>query len=378
MGRLLLLGLFLTLTACHSGWDKDPFSGEEDRIKNAIEPDKKIEKVPPPEQGTLFVDMQQVYSVVEGDTLEIPVRYKIAHPEVTISSIQVQGLEENFPGSTFDAEKNVIRITPPYDFVPVDTPYIIQPLSVSFFNQYEGQVQEVKRTVVIHVIPQNTSVPVIEDLSFSPANSVVVAGKEKKLLIEVYDTNKEYSPRVTVMNAFGSQLQGAQFVRVPNEGVYNPTNDVWEFEARINIPSDYYLPASKSRVTLEIFSYSITGIPSRSEDISFTIERTPEAPKIVSEKILKFTEKIENQYTFSAFDIRGNGRVTTECVGGPAGMTCDCRRDGFPNNDIAFCTVTWIPETVGEFDLQFKAENKIGSDVVTQVKDVKIEVGSAE
>ena len=130
MGRLLLGLSMIMLTACHSGWDKDPFAKEGDNIKNAVAPDEEIPKVPPPKSNTLFVDMQQVYSVVEGETLIIPVRYKIAHPDVKLSSIQVIGLEEKFPGSMYDEEKQEIRITPPFDFVPVDTAYIIQPISV--------------------------------------------------------------------------------------------------------------------------------------------------------------------------------------------------------------------------------------------------------
>lgn len=378
MGRLLLIGLFLTLAACQKGWDKDPFAKEQDNIKNAIKPNEEPPVIPPPKSNTLFVEMDQVFSVVEGETLEIPVRYHIAHPEVVLSSIQVQGLEEKFPGSTFDAEKNIIRITPPFDFVPVDTPYIVQPISISFFNSYQGQVEEVKRTVVINVLPQNTSVPIIKDVDF-PSGSVVLLGKEKEMIITVEDTDKEFSPRLSAVNAFGTGLQGAQFITIPAEGVYNETDKVWEFTAKINVPANYYLPSTSTSVTVDLFAYSITGIPSRSMAVRFSLNSsTAEPPKIVSEDRIIFYEKTENQYTFSAFDIRGSGQVTASCANAPTGMSCDCRRDTFPNSGIHYCTVTWMPETTGIHPMSFKADNRVSSSSSNTTKAILIDVRSAQ
>jgi hypothetical protein len=380
VGRhLIFLFLLLGLGACHSGWNQDPLEGEDWAIKNALQPDEEVNKIPPPDQGVLFVRLNQVYSVVEGKPLEISFDYRIAHPDVNLSSIQVQGLEDKFPGSEFDSDNKVIRITPPLDFVPVDVPYVTETISLSFFWDYEGQKQEVKRDIVVHVIPQNESIPVIKDIYFEPAGLKVSVGQEKFMVIEVEDASKDYSPRISVMNAFGRFLPIAQYIESPAEGEYDENKGRWVFRAPISIPINYAITPGK-RAKVDVFAYSITGIPSRSLSQSITVEgRYAQTPKIVSENEISMLAGQVSHYTFSAYDNRSAGRVTATCEGLSDGLRCQCRADS-ANNGIHICTLTNTVELEpGTYHFTVLAQNRLPNGTSSERRRrITVQVRSAQ
>lgn len=369
-----LLALLLSLGACHSGWDKDPFDGEKENIKKAVEPGEEITKIPPPESNVLFIDMSSVYSVIEGGELEIPVRYKIAHPEVELSGIDVLELEDKFPQAVFDQEKSVLRIQTSHDYVPVDAPYVVEPLTIAFRNVYQGQEQEVKKTIVIHVLPENTQAPIIKDVRIEGVGafgSVVAAGETRTVTVFVKDSSTEYSPRIRTFDhqAFRKSIPISQFVNFLDDGVYNPQTQLWEIEGTLTLPPLLHVEQLRRDIALEFYAYSVTGVPSRGIRESFRVNPDGLAkPVMVAEPTIRFALNSEASYTITAFDPRGQGDVSLSCPSKPNGMRCICGTSNVDFGKVAYCTLNWTPKSTSSFRLKMRAINKVGNFGTTVTK----------
>ena len=61
MKVLALIG-FLALSACHSGWEQDPFSGQSDNIQKAV-PQGGNPVKEPPVQDVMRVDVKETHVV---------------------------------------------------------------------------------------------------------------------------------------------------------------------------------------------------------------------------------------------------------------------------------------------------------------------------
>lgn len=355
--RLLVLSFVFLLSACHGGWKQDPFDGQSDRIKNAITPTTVVKKLPPPKQGALYVDMPDVYSVTEGETLKIPVKYHIVHKEVQLSSIEVKGLIDKFPGATLDTTKGQESITlrPDYNFVPADLPYKVEKLTVSFFNEYGGQIEETTRSIAIMVIPENETIPLIEDVVYDDGSDKIIAGETKGLTVYVRDTNHNYSPRLQVMDQSDTDIMVAQFFSVKGEGTYDATTGLWAIKAEINVPSRFYAARKTIYAGPDIYAYSVSGIPSRAETIRMRVFSKAIPPLVAAENPIRFIVDQPTDYTFSIYDpYDRSDNISGSCLKMPQGMTCNCRQGQKNNRDIFMCTVSWTPTQTGFYELEVK------------------------
>ena len=79
MKVLALIG-FLALSACHSGWEQDPFSGQSDNIQKAV-PQGGNPVKEPPVQDVMRVDVKETHVVREGESLNLTMAYRLLHPE---------------------------------------------------------------------------------------------------------------------------------------------------------------------------------------------------------------------------------------------------------------------------------------------------------
>ncbi len=357
--RLVMILMVLTLSACHSGWDKDPLKGEDDRIKNAVPPETTLGKIPPPKQSSLFLDMPYVYTVREGATLEIVIKPEISHKEVTLAAIRIPDLQDKFPGARFDEATKTIYITPDFDFVPVEAPNVIQNINLSFDTAYEGTILTVKRPLTIHVVPQNAEIPEIVEVSFQGKRGDVITGERKMVTVRVKDTEQEYSPRLRVFDSYKTSTVGSQFVDVSKEGVYNPARDEWEFELAIDVPTDFYLSGQGRRVALDLVVYSISGVPSRSYPVNYAIYSRAKEPVVVAERLVQFTEGQESDYTFSVYDPLDRGEVDATCSKKPASMDCVCRTTKKNGQRVAYCTLTWAPAASGNAKVEIIGTNTV-------------------
>lgn len=355
--RLLLILSLLSLGACHSGWDKDPFANEGDRIKNAIEPKTKIEKVPPPAQDSLYVNLRSVHTIREGETLKIPVGYKIAHPEVKFVSIAIPGLEAKFPGSSFDSKTNKIVLKAGYDIVSADEDSRVEYLNVVFTTEYAGTLNTKETTIAINVIPENGLVPVIADIKKSFGPITIIAGRVHRLKVSVTDYDEEYGPKLRVFDSLDTYVHGSQFVTI-SKGTPDPVKEgVWNFDVQVLIPKNFHLPNPGLRFEIEFFAYTIGGIPSRGEKVDFSVYSDAANPRFAVENTIYFTKDVESDYTFTFYDPIGNGKVTGKCLKLPSGMQCNCKRPSI--SSAGHCTLTWKPATKGTSYLYVEAKNKV-------------------
>jgi hypothetical protein len=366
-------GLILALTfltACHSGWDKDPYASESDKIKKAITPDTKFEKIPPPDRNTLYSHILPVYSVQEGEELVIISDFEIAHPEVKLTDIRIKDLNKIFPNSSlsFTDKTLTIKIKPGFDVVASDLNYLTQDLQVEFESIYEDQLFSVTYKTAILILPVNTEAPEIKKIDTSSFPAPIVVGNNYKFKIEVIDTSAEYSPRIQVLDRLGiSQATGSQFVKFSQTGIQSPKDpNLWIFDAELNLPTDLQVGLYGKYFSLDFIAYSVSGIPSRADQLNFTAYTVATSPTFLTIKNFDLNVDDDFYYILAVADDLNRGTISARCSKLPANFKCNCVNSaaiGEPSQ----CRLSWTPKVPGEYIIEIKAINTVKQGYLSKV-----------
>ncbi len=371
---LLFFSLLLFLSSCFDGWKKDAFEDESESVKNAVPFNQQKEKIPPPDRDVIFMNFEPVYSVLEGETLNIPVRYSIGHPNVKFQQIVIQDSDE-FSGLTYDEKNQNISITPLEEFVDISSKYKLQTVEVSLFAEYEGIVLESVAKINIMVVPRMHNRGVLSEiLKTVDFPSKTSPGKEYQFKVYVHGST-EQPPSLQIFNRNKySQVRGgdsgnggARYFSVK----YPPSNgfgdeellercgcsdkstreglDIWEFDVTLNLPENMRLFKDKDTYGIDFVAYSIYGVPSKTlnQILNVSPETAPE-PAFIGEPVVRFVRGEWNSHTFLVVNTSGISKVSARCVS-PVGSTCQCQENA---RHYSSCILKWKPEETGGFEVE--------------------------
>lgn len=377
----LLLGIILVgLTACHSGWEKDPFANDTENVKNGQKQGTKVE-LNPPLQSVVFVELEPFYELKEGQRVVIKTGYRITHPEFKVVDFKIEDLEENFPGAVFDATTNEITWTPGDDYVPAGAIVFRRPLTISVFVEYKGLVQEVRRTASINVLRGDARAPYIREVVGFDGD--IYEGQKRAFTVVVVDEVSPNGPVLSVRKrTFTSADNGTGYVEYDSNGTKDPTDPtIWRFKGSINLTNVPEITKNYQNFYVGFVAHSSFGEASNIYSDDFRVLTKLVRPSFFTglTDARTFKKGVLNSYTFTVADVKEEGNVSaefiTDCSREPvAGADCSCTNNQF----YSTCTIQWVPQAAGDVSFEVEATTKIDNfvlkDEITRTEKVKIKV----
>ena len=399
---LLFFVLLLGLSSCSDRWDKDPFARERDAVKEAIPYNRKETKIPPPEKDSIFIDIEPSYSVVQGKTLEIPIKYRIVHPDIVFQKIEIQNSEKNVPMETateFDDENNeftVLKVTPPKTIVDLGSVFKIIEFQVTLFAEYEETTLSSSEKIKIIVTPDIHSRGLVpEILAIHPVLKDSSDDEEKHPLLDkrvgIFDKSYKFNiyvrgdteqppqvsfkdpktyvsfPTSSSVPEAGSLLTKESFKSCTecfkSDGSFKYGQDgrnIWKFTLEIKAPSDDNAKSFHDKHEVEFMAHSVYGIPSddtESKTFYFRMEDLPKA-ELKALSSVEFRKSFKNTYVFTV-ESPVESKLSAECeVDGQKDAECECNRYD-KKKSVNQCILLWEPDKEGIFDVIVKSENTL-------------------
>ena len=361
--RLLLIALLAGLTACQGGWDKDPFSGQEDNVQKAVPQGGNKEKNPPV-QAVMHVDVDSTYLMKEGQKKILPIDYRLLHPEFEFLSVSIPNLESELPGATFDPDTRELVFEPEEGYVPSGGLMFSSIVRISLFAEYKGLKQEIRKEVTFNVVRGSAEDP--EVLSIDDIEPELFEGQRDAFKIRIKDEVSPGGPILSILNPANGFYNGAQFITFSQNGrpvIGEP--GVYEFTAYIDLRNSKEITATSERFRFEVQAFSFMGIPSNTLRADFKVFSTASKPKFVTENLeVNVGEKVS--YNFVVFDTKNEGilqtKFTNDCSLLAGNAKCSCR-------DIrsqSTCTLEWTPTEAGAFDFELEATNTVNQFATAQ------------
>lgn len=356
--RLLLIFLVLGLTACHSGWDKDPFANEADNVKNGVPPEKKDTAVAPI-QSVLFIDIEPFYELKIGQKAIIQIGLRKTDPAFTVTGVSVPDLEENYPGAVFDETKMQVIWTPEEDYVPESAFIRRTPLEITVYGEYQGAPRSYSKTTSINVLKGNATPP--EIISVEGMNQDFVEGSVYEFKVVVRDRVSPKGPSLSAVKS-GIGNNGSAYLDYPAYGIQD-FNDpsLWNFLGKVDLTKVSEITENSEKLRINFIAHSTFGEPSNLEPAAFKVYTDLKTPIFFNEKVKTFKKGTLNSYSFTVVDAKSEGKVeglfVTDCTREPyAGSVCDCTP---PKGAFSTCTIEWVPQKVGTFDFEVKGINRL-------------------
>lgn len=361
---ILLLTLFV-LSACHNGWNQDPFADEPEDVRNPV---PKTNEVPtqPPSQSVMFIDMETFWNSYEGNSITLPFTWRLTHPNSTFLRLEVENLEELFPGATLnvnEAEKSGdLSLVIPEGYVPGSL-YVAQvPLTFSLYADIDGEVQIRKLTVAVNVLRTSVGQPVIE--RFENVPNSMIEGEKRAFQVFVRDNDSANGPVLSIRGTGNGFNSAAHLIDHFMSGQQVPGNPgLWKYEGLIDLDyNDVELTKSQLDLSALFIAYSAFGVPSNSKRMNFRVYSSASEPQFYfGSNRISFKKETANNYVFSVVDEKGEGSLSArfiDCTGDLGqGAQCSCQGSG----PQLSCTVSWTPTVEGTHTVRLSAENKVNS-----------------
>lgn len=356
MKRLVLLSM-LILSACHSGWDKDPFVAEASGVQNAVAQGTDQKGVPPL-QGIVFLDVEPYYNIYEGESRTIQATTNITHPEFKLVRMEIKNYDEEMFEFKLDQQKQEITFVGDKYHVPDGVLIQKVPFTVSVITEYKGLIQETRRESAINIMRGGQEAPIVESVVNLPRDikegSTTVAFK-----VFVRDRVSPKGPTLNMVADTNTKKNGSQYIDFNKIGVPvagDPT--LFEFTAYLNLKYVNDMTAMSDNYSFVISAYSVFGIVSSPSRQSFTVYTKAEMPRIYVDSNLDFKMGENSKIQFMALDPSQEGLVAAQfvenCADVLAGAICGCA----PFSDsVSRCTMEWNPRVAGSFSLTVKAIN---------------------
>ena len=347
----------LCLSACHSGWDKDPFSNKDGNIQNAVpQGGNKIKE--PPIQEVMMLDVNPTYLLKEGGKRIITLNHRLLHPDFKFLGISIPNLDSELPGAVFDPNTNELTIETDEDYVPDGAVVFSSIVRVSLFAEYQGLKQEVRREIVFHVLKGSAQPPrIMEVTGLDPEYQ---EGTRKTFMVKVFDEASPTGPRLNI--SYDSQLKsnGAKFMIYPKKGsAVLGEPGVYTYEVNLNL--DEEITIDSSSFSFEVQAISAFGEPSRVEKRSFKVFSQAAEPFHHGENSYQWQAGAPVNNQFIVAIPQRSGRLSTnfttncsETFGGD--IRCSCRRI----NRLTYgCQMIGTPMKEGSHKLMFEAMTEI-------------------
>lgn len=350
------------LTACHSGWDKDPFAGESDNIKNAV-PQGTDQKGVPPLQGIMFIDVEDSVNIKEGQERSIPISWRITNKnEFTFKGLEIEKLEDALPGATFDPIEGVLTFKAEDGIVPENVLFYRRPITVALMAEYKGLLQVVRKTFYINILRGNANPPEIVEINGIPEN--MFEEDTANIEIIVRDEASPNGPTLTLTQTnLNNRKNGAQFTELDMIPLYHGPG-LFKFFGKIRLQGTTDITSSSTRFSMYFQAFSVFGVPSSTRTGNFRVFTRASYPHYFVED-MTFTVGQKKSYTFSVVDLKKEGEITAKFQSNCAtvlGETALCRCEkisGTTANGSALCTIDWTPTKAGTYDIEMNAVNTV-------------------
>ncbi len=360
MQKLIIL-LFLGFSACHSGWDKDPFVGQSANVQNAIAKGAE-KKAVPPLFGVLFVDAEPFYNVKQGQVLETNIGYRITHPEFQFHSLLIKNIDETLPGASFDGETGELKFDVSQIRIPVETAVFVIPFTVSLVAEYQGVLHEMPVNSAIHIIRRNFTSPTVERVEGLP-NFVKEFSGDYPFSIIVRDDEPSSVPTLNLLPDTLTSTSGAQYIEYEQTPV--PVENepgLWRFKARVVMGLNKEITNSNGTFRFKAIATSVYGVSSMAKTFFYGIYTKASNPLFFADSRVIFKKGEKSTYSFTVADTRNEGKIEASFVS-PCGKElgkdsrCYCQNVLNLSNSVNRCFIEWTPADVGTVKLNIKATN---------------------
>lgn len=363
--KLLLAITFTGLSACHNGWNSDPLLSQNANIKNAV-PQGTDQKGTPPLRDVMLIDVDPLYTVVEGSSLTINIGSRLLHDDFEPRGLAIDGLEDIFPGAMFDPSTGVFFIEDTSALIPSGQIMVTKVIPVDLYAEYAGVEQKVTKEFVIQILKGSTQQPVIESIENVPMK--ITEGETANFKITVRDEISQQSP-LLVISSFDSQTisdRGAQYINYYQRGERDANDPgLWNFEKNtIDLIGEWNVTTSVNRLRFRVEVYNEYGVRSLSLVRSFQVYTRASKPEFFVPANMQFRVGETASYQITAVDTRGEGRVTAEFVNSCSALVGEhsCRCETLSSSDKpghAVCEIRWTPEAPGKRRLMVMANNNV-------------------
>ncbi len=359
MRVLILIGL-LGLSACHSGWNQDPFDGQEENVKNAVPQGGNKVQIPPI-QDVMRVDVKDTFVVREGESLNVGIDYRLLHPEFIFKGLELRDLENELPGATYNPQTRELNFQPEEGYVTGGL-VVSHVLRVTLLAEYKGLIQERRKDLVFHIVKGSAEAPVIERID--NLGDTFFEGDRKAFQIYVRDEVSSDGPILVVGNYSPTNKNGAHFIEYDKKGRKvsgDPT--LWRFNAAVDLSSPEMsdITSSSDLFRVEVQAFSQLGVPANLKNFNFYVFTKANRPQFFMDRDeVNFTVGEQGQYSFLVVDPGQEGEVTANFVRGcPTQAECLCEGGKGAKKSLARCSVRWIPTMPGRNFLFIEAKNTV-------------------
>ncbi|MCJ8276549.1 MAG: hypothetical protein HRT44_02375 [Bdellovibrionales bacterium] len=358
--RLLALILLLGLTACNSAWEQNPFRNEDPNVQDAVDPINK-DKPQAPISQAIFIDIEPFYELNVGQRFSMKITIRETDPTFERTSVEIEDLEESYPGAEFDEDALTVNWTPPADYVPPSKFIRRTPLKVTVFGIFQGAPRSYTKSTSINVLKGNIEAPVIVGTEGFDQKFVENA-QHQKVIVYVRDTVSPQGPTLSILPGvnFSDRKNGAAFIDTLSKVQDQNDPTLWIFTGKLDLESASDITSYSQLMDIRFVAHSTFGEPSSSVRESFRVYTDLEKPRVFSRN-QTFKKDTFSSYSFAVVDPKNEGTIdaqfVTDCSRAPhADFDCRCEP---PNGGVSQCTIEGVPKTAESLKFDIKAINTI-------------------
>ena len=359
MKKIFLLFIALSFLGCHSGWEKDPFSGRSDNVKNAVPPGTN-EKAVPPLKDVVFIDANEFYDFKVGEEGSVVFSYRVTHPLLKAVDLDIPDLSQ-LPDATFDKSTKELRWTPPEGFVVGDRFMRREVIELILYVDNQGVIEEHRQKVGTNAFRNNLEQPEIVRVEQLPTS--LKEGERAIFRVSVKDVDSSIlkKPTLTIVSTETEDYDGAGLV---NNKSSSPTQDssdpqLWHFQMEIELRNKEITDYQQDKY-FGLRAMSSFGVPSVAWKGKFRALTQLGPPEFFLQNVT-FAKGQDNHYIFSIVDPKVEGEITVESdwVSTCSGLTPPARCSCSEVRSQATCTIHWKPQSQGTQRIEVKAKNSI-------------------
>lgn len=348
---LILLGV-AAATGC-GGWDQDPLSGKDGKLKDGWGVPTKPIGTKPVNPNMIQITAPYFVSYEEEKNRKFEILVRVLEADFT-ADLEIENLAD-FTGATYNAQDNVFSWTPPKGYVEASG------VGVSVLKILKIKVNAYKTGSVVYSGDQQVEIRVFRDYTAPEITRIdmprQVMREGERMDMTVYYSDKDADPndrgtwatlRFESMPALKS-LAGLVTYSRTNKGA-GATEYVTT--ARIDL-SEGDLSANLDVYTMGLSMVSRYGKASGTQRLDLTVLTSFAAPLTTWTERIEATVDQPMSYKFDIFDPKMEQKLTSDSFTGmPTGADIQCQRTG---NSVLNCILNWTPVAGSEGDHTIEA-----------------------
>ncbi len=357
---LILFAVIAMVNGCNSnpfGKD-DPLADQSDAVKKGESPKKPQPQKPKPlGQDVLTIDSSDFYAFREGVEQEITISSRNFLEEESTYEIAIANVGDfkdavvtNVSGDTKSQQVATLKFkwTPPVGFVIQDK--MVYPLDIEVYTTNNTEKYVYTKSIPLHIYNEKFSIPEIVSVSKVPAWI-----KEKDVSsffdVRVKDIDAKDAdglrPTLQFLSKNMGNLNLAPFVKAQKPTLKDESQGLWDFRVEINL-NGLELTADQTTGYFDIYAISANGIESNPKGQQLAVRTSVSAPVTSWSETIEFKIGLENRFSFTVLDPKGEGIVksdfTTPCASLVGAPQCSCQSIAGTSGKSAtssLCTIVW-------------------------------------